>query len=50
MVLSLGKATLYEMQTVYSVEDLHDIVEVAMVDAENSRRIAKHQRRRERDS
>lgn len=31
-------ATLHEMQTVYSVEDVYDMIEVLMVDAYNQRR------------
>jgi hypothetical protein len=28
-------ATLHELSTVYSIEDCHDMVEIAMVDAHN---------------
>lgn len=30
-------ATLHELDTVYGVEDLYDLIEVVMVDADNSR-------------
>lgn len=32
MVLSRRMATLHELQTVYSTEDLYDMLEVVMVD------------------
>jgi hypothetical protein len=30
-------ATLHELATVYSIEDCHDLIEIAMVDAHNRR-------------
>jgi hypothetical protein len=37
-VISAGRATLAELQTVYSVEDVYEMIEIVMVDAENERR------------
>jgi len=37
MVLSSGKATLAELSTVISLEGLHDLIEVVLVDAHNAR-------------
>ena len=37
MVVSDGKATLYELQSVYGVRDLFNICEVIAVDAHNRR-------------
>ena len=34
-VVSTGKATLYECDTVYGVEDVYDLLEVIVVDAHN---------------
>jgi len=39
--LSLKAATLHEMQTVYGLEDVYDMLEVAMVDAHNQRTMMK---------
>ena len=36
-MISTRMATLYELQTVYSIEDAYDLLEIAMVDANNSR-------------
>jgi hypothetical protein len=36
-VVSRGKATLYELQTVYGQEDLHDLLEIITVDSHNER-------------
>lgn len=36
-VVSAGKATLHELDTVYSVEDVYDMLEVLAVDAHNQR-------------
>ena len=36
-VVSSGKATLCELQTLYSVQDAHDMLEVISVDAHNRR-------------
>lgn len=35
--MSSGLATLAELQTVYSVQDAHDLLEVAKVNAHNRR-------------
>jgi hypothetical protein len=50
IALSAGQphVTLRELQTVYSLEDLYDLVEVYLVNAHNARLIAKH-RARERE-
>ena len=34
-MISSGKATLHEMDTVYGAEDVYDILEVVLVDAHN---------------
>lgn len=39
--ISSGKASLAELNTVLSVEDLHDILEVVTIDAHNARVAAK---------
>jgi len=36
-VASKGLATLYEMQTVYGLEDVYDLLEIVVVDAYNQR-------------
>ncbi len=36
LVLSAKMATLHEMQTVYGLEDVYDLLEIASVDAHNS--------------
>lgn len=41
MAISMGVATLGELSTVLGVEDLHDLLEVARVDAHNERVINK---------
>lgn len=46
-MISLGLATLRELDTVYGVEDMYDMLEVATVDAINQRRLADARRRRE---
>jgi hypothetical protein len=33
----LGKATLHELQTVYSLEDAYDLLEIAMIDDHNKK-------------
>lgn len=35
MVVSLKLATLHEVQTIYSLEDVYDLMEIANVDAYN---------------
>lgn len=37
MAVSSGKATMAELSTVLGIEDLHDILEVVIVDAHNDR-------------
>ncbi len=41
MIVSSGKATLAELQTIYGVEDLYNLIEIMNVDAHNQRVIAK---------
>ena len=41
MIVSDGKATLVELQSVYGVRDLYDLCEVIAVDAHNRREINK---------
>lgn len=36
-MISKGFATLYELQTIYSYSDLLDLIEIAVVNAENER-------------
>ncbi len=36
-MISAGKATLHELDTVYSVEDVYGMLEVLAVDAHNQR-------------
>ena len=40
-VVSSEKASLRECEEYYSVEDLYDIYEIIVVDAENARRVSK---------
>ena len=40
--ISLKKATLEQLDTVYGVKDLYDLLEIAAVDAHNRRAIDKH--------
>ena len=40
MVVSRGLATLAELQSVYGLEDLYDLVEIVVVDAHNERALA----------
>lgn len=37
MVVSCDKATLAELQSVYGLEDLYDLIEIITVDARNAR-------------
>lgn len=46
-VISIGKASLRELETFYSVEDCYDLIEIATVDAHNSRLIAEQRSREE---
>jgi hypothetical protein len=41
MVVSSGKATLHELQSVYGVRDLYNLAEVIGVDSHNRREISK---------
>lgn len=41
--VSSGRATLRELDTVYGLQDLHDLLEIAAVDAHN-RRLLNRQR------
>lgn len=36
-------ATLHELNTVYSLRDLYDLIEIAQVDAHNRRLVEQHQ-------
>lgn len=40
-MISSGKATLHELQTIYSEEDLYDLLEIIVVDAHNQRTLNK---------
>lgn len=40
-VISAGRATLHELDTVYGVEDLYDLLEIAVIDAHNQRELMK---------
>lgn len=46
-VLSSGKATLHELQTVYGVKDLHGMLEVIVIDANNARAMQEQQARQQ---
>jgi hypothetical protein len=39
-VVSSGLATLHELDTVYGLEDLYNLLEIAMVDAYNRHKLA----------
>ncbi|MGU3662190.1 hypothetical protein [Methylobacterium fujisawaense] len=39
-VIGSGKATLYELQTVYGVRDLYNMLEVITIDAHNAQVMA----------
>lgn len=41
-VISLRMATLHELQTVYGVRDLYDMLEIAAVDGHNKRAIDRY--------
>jgi hypothetical protein len=49
MILSLRMATLQELRTVYSLEDVYDMIEVANVDSYN-RRLLEEARRQADES
>jgi hypothetical protein len=40
-VISSGKATLHELDTVYGLEDLYEMIEIITVDAHNQRVLSK---------
>lgn len=42
-MISSGLATLHELGTVYSVEDAHDLLEIATVDGHNRRVLRKQE-------
>jgi hypothetical protein len=42
-VISSGKATLHELDTVYGTEDLHDMIEIVLVDAHNQRLLSRRE-------
>lgn len=42
MIVSYRLATLHELQTVYSLEDALDLLEVISVDSYNQNKTAKH--------
>jgi hypothetical protein len=42
------KATLHELQTVYGLRDLYDLIEVVLVENHNDRTIARHREREAR--
>lgn len=44
-MISFGKATLHELCTVYSVEDVYDLLEIVAVDNHNHRLLSKSKRR-----
>lgn len=46
MAVSSGKATMAELATVLTVEDLHDILEIIAVDAHNQRVLANRRKDR----
>lgn len=41
MAISTGKATMADLSAVLTVEDLHDLLEVVLVDAHNDRVLQK---------
>lgn len=45
VVVSSGRATLIELQTVYGIRDLYDLLEVIAVDLYNRKRLEDHGRR-----
>lgn len=44
LVISAKLATLHEMQTVYGIEDLHDLAEIMAIDGHNAHAIAKREK------
>jgi hypothetical protein len=49
MVISCGKATLTELQTVYGLEDLYNLIEIITIDAHNQRVLRKQAERKNGD-
>jgi hypothetical protein len=47
-MISSGKMTLHEMQTIYSLEDVYLTLEVLSIDAYNRKTIAEAEARRKR--
>lgn len=45
-VLSRKYAKLHEMQTIYGAEDLHDLLELIIVDSHNERVLNEQQKKR----
>ena len=43
-VVSTGKATLHELDTVYSIEDCFDLLEISAIDSHNRRILNKRPR------
>lgn len=41
-MISHGKATLRELETVYSLQDAHEMLEIVMIDAHNQRAVSRH--------
>jgi hypothetical protein len=41
VVISSGRATKHELQTIYGTRDLYDFLEIIAVDIENKRRLAR---------
>lgn len=41
IVVSSGRATLHELQTVYSIQDLENLLEILAVQAGNQRKLSK---------
>lgn len=39
MVIMAGKATLHELQTVYSLRDMHNLIEIIVVERHNDRAV-----------
>lgn len=46
-MISAKKATLHELQTVYSLRDLYDLLEIIYVDIENERIATEWQKRKD---
>lgn len=49
-MISARRATLAELNTVYSLEDLYDLMEVMLVDQHNERTVRKWIEKRDADS